>query len=314
LSYLTTPGSWLFSRHYLAWLQDPDLSVQLPASYRVFAWYCRRGLFCPPFAEACLRSLIAVRRGLRQDGIVPLQFGPSPIFLDLHDPRFLRVPTEIEEAAECLAPLLRLGDTFIDAGANHGAFSLAAARLVGPRGFIMAIEPQPRLAKAVESTLRQAGVDFEVHATALGNHQGTATLFRQWAGSGSAGLIRGFSSNSRGKFFTVPVAPIDQLIDGRPLPGRIVWKLDIEGSELACLEGAARLLRERRPSILMEVNPKAMEQAGTSLRAIVEALDPRRYSFSDLSTADRSPQNLEHLTTNEYREILLTPATFHSGV
>ena len=314
---LTTPGSWLFERRNLAWLQDPALTAQLPACYRAFAAYCASGLYRRAAAEAFLRSVIALRRKSGRDGIAPLRLAASFIYLDLHDPRFLRVPIEVDEAAAQLAPLLRKGDTFIDSGANHGAFSLAAAKLIGPDGYIVAIEPQPRLTKAVEATLQHAGVPFEVQAVALGNRSGSATLFRQWASSGSAGLVAGFSAVSRHRSFHVPIARMDDLFAGRTFPGRILWKLDIEGSELACLQGASRFLELQRPWILMEVNPKAMGRAGTTLEDLVTELEPSGYRFSERNgiNESRSLRELrfasDQLASNflassgDHREILL---------
>jgi hypothetical protein len=39
---------------------------------------------------------------------------------------------------------LRAGMTFLDLGAHIGYFSLVAGRLVGPRGLVLAFEPDPR--------------------------------------------------------------------------------------------------------------------------------------------------------------------------
>jgi hypothetical protein len=39
-------------------------------------------------------------------------------------------------------------------------------------------------------------------------------------------------------------------------------KLDVEGSELAALRGAAAFVRERRPLVLLEINPTTAAAAG----------------------------------------------------
>ncbi len=39
--------------------------------------------------------------------------------------------------------LLREGQTFVDVGANVGCISFLAARIVGPRGLVVAVEPNP---------------------------------------------------------------------------------------------------------------------------------------------------------------------------
>src|SRR5215210_1011896 len=50
-------------------------------------------------------------------------------------------PQETQLASRMLRP----GDVFVDVGANWGYFSLAAAHWVGPRGTVIAFEPEPRL-------------------------------------------------------------------------------------------------------------------------------------------------------------------------
>src|SRR5271154_776919 len=144
---LHTPGSWLYRRASLSWLSDPALVRQVPWVDRLFARYCAGPGYQPIGAELLLRGIIALGpRKSSLDGIVPLQIGDVTVFLDLLDPRFLRIPLELTEARRVLRHFLRPGDTFIDAGANHGTFSIVAARLVGTEGLVISIEPQPRLA------------------------------------------------------------------------------------------------------------------------------------------------------------------------
>ncbi len=315
--HFVTPGSWLFCQENLSWLQENFLSRQLPYSYRQFAAYCGSAFFQKQVAEVLLRSLIAIdcRRG--HEGILPLDLGASCIFLDLHDPRFLRVPQEVKESESQLATLLRKGDTFVDGGANHGSFSLAAAGLVGQEGLVLAIEPQAHLANLVERTLRRTGIPFQVYPLALGSQSGSAVLFRPVATSGSAGLIAAFSAVSRHRSFAVPVARLDDLVRGRMLPGRVLWKLDIEGGELRCLQGAREFLHSKRPRVLMEINPRAMLQAGTTLDGLVTVLQQSRYGFLETHRLDepRNARELRFTNERDHREIVLVPEeTFGASI
>ena len=49
------------------------------------------------------------------------------------------------QETQLMSGLLRPADVFVDVGANWGYFSLAAAHWVGPRGRVVAFEPEPRL-------------------------------------------------------------------------------------------------------------------------------------------------------------------------
>ena len=48
---------------------------------------------------------------------------------------------------------LSSGGVFIDVGANEGYFSVLASRLVGPKGTVVAIEPQSRLQSVLQTNL-----------------------------------------------------------------------------------------------------------------------------------------------------------------
>jgi FkbM family methyltransferase len=275
---LETSGSWLYRRATLTWLGRPDLVQQLPVLYRVFARYCTGPWYHRCVAEILLRSIIALQRtflknaGTKNAVIVPLRVDERWIFLDLHDPRFLRVPSELADAGRLLRRFLLPGDTFIDVGANHGTFSIMAAELVGPRGRIISIEPQPRLARVVGQSLERCGVPFEVHQLALGQQEGQVKLYKPRATSGAAGLFEGYSAVSRHETIQVPVVPMDRLLAGRTLPGRVFLKLDIEGSELAFLLGAREFLQTARPRLMIEMNPVAMRAAGTSIEVLIDTL------------------------------------------
>jgi FkbM family methyltransferase len=304
-----SPGSWLYRPPTLSWLSDPTLVRQLPRPYRFFARYCAAQRHDPIGAEALLRMIIALSRRLTSDdGIIPLRIGAATVFVDLQDPRFLRVPTELTGLPRVLGHFLRSGDTFIDAGANHGTFSIVASGLVGHEGLVIAIEPQPRLAGLLERSLAHGPARFEVHQIACGNRSAEVEFYIPLATSVSAGRFAGFSAVSRHRTLKVVMRPLDEVIDWRRLPGRTFIKLDIEGSELAFLSGASQLIRAIAPALLIEVNPVALRAAGASKTKLVNALIELGY--------DRfvSPEELERRRplTDQIVEadLIVLPASF----
>ncbi len=56
----------------------------------------------------------------------------------------------------------------------------------------------------------------------------------------------------------------DDALAWRQFPGRLVVKLDIEGSEYAFLQGAAQMLSTLTPPLLMEINPLSLRAARVS--------------------------------------------------
>lgn len=128
------------------------------------------------------------------------------------------------------------GDVVVDAGANIGLVTLVAARLVGPRGVVHAIEPHPRTFADLRANVRlnRAG-NVVLHRTALGAAAGTL-IIAQFPGDDSQNFVR-----PEGPGRSVPVARLDDLL---PDAGLVtLLKIDVEGYERFALRGAEALLR-----------------------------------------------------------------------
>lgn len=220
-----------------------------------------------------LRFIIWLRRLARIESISRLEIQGVPLFVNLSDPRFLAIPRELSAGLpRILKHFLRPGDTFVDVGSNHGTFAITAAQLVAPGGLVIAIEPQARLADLIRRSLGLQSTRFVVHNAACGESTGTARLYVPRATSGSSGLHPAFSAVSRHEIVTVPVARLDDLLQSERLPGRVFVKIDIEGSEVDCLAGARDFLSTSKPSILIEINERALAAAGSSTMALTDAL------------------------------------------
>ena len=75
--------------------------------------------------------------------LMSLEFGVRDLF---------RPPTWILEEAG-----VRTGMTIVDFGCGPGSFTLAAARLVGPRGFVYAVDVHPLAAASVRNAIQKGG-------------------------------------------------------------------------------------------------------------------------------------------------------------
>jgi len=307
--FFESPGSWLYRRPRIDWLSDAALVRQLPRPYRFFAGYCAVQRRDPIGAEVLLRGIIALSRRFADDDlIVPLQIGAITVFLDLQDPRFLRVPTELAGLPRVLRHFLQPGDVFIDVGANHGTFSIVASGLVGKEGLVIAVEPQPRLAGLLRRSLAQGPARFEVHQIACGDRSEEVELYIPFATSGSAGRFRRFSAISRHRTIKVPMRPLDDVVDWRRLAGKTFIKLDVEGSELAFLYGARQMIRTTAPALLMEMNPAAMHAADISKTKLVNALIELDYHRFVTPKDLKRQRSLTDQIDND--DLILLPASF----
>jgi FkbM family methyltransferase len=185
-----------------------------------------------------------------------------------------------------MTSLLAEGDTFVDVGANFGTFSLLAARIVGRSGKVIAIEPQPALTRLISESMRLSAVaNCEVLQNACGLSSGTSEILIPENDSGRAGLFPAFSARTGHDTLAVEVLSLDDILTSINHPGKTLIKIDVEGSELDVIGGAQRFLAERRPAILIELNPWSAAAAGTSTGQIVATLQGLGYTtFADAAS------------------------------
>src|SRR5437762_6700710 len=92
--------------------------------------------------------------------------------LDLFDEgisrELLHCDVRERETLYVLTRILRPGMTVLDVGANIGYYVLLAARMVGPEGFIYAVEPAPANVGALQRNLRLNALDDRVRVLHMG--------------------------------------------------------------------------------------------------------------------------------------------------
>lgn len=157
-----------------------------------------------------------------------------------------------ENLTRALLVLVREGMTFVDVGAHIGYYTLLAARVVGERGRVLAIEPTP-------ST-------FELlHGNVAGRSNVVLRDCAAWSGTGTI-TLRDFGPRfSAFNSFTLPrlalaryreivveaVALDDELERQRLVPD--IVKVDAESAERQVIDGMRRTLLRRRPVLTLEV-------------------------------------------------------------
>jgi|SRR5665213_323355 len=154
--------------------------------------------------------------------------------------------------AAVLAATLASDDTYIDIGTNRGQVLREAVR-IAPRGKHIAFEPIPALAGEVSASF--PGVECRQMALGAKAEVTEFCHFKQL--DGWSGLRRRPEiSDERGQpeYITVNVSTLDAEI--AQLTPRVV-KIDVEGAELAVLEGARAALARARPLVVFEHDPGA---------------------------------------------------------
>lgn len=307
------PPRWLFRRQVVKWTGDPTLRKQLPLLYRALGIYC--GLYFKvmpqssylPLGGVLLKALSMTQSLLPDDGYRRIEVEDVQICLDLTDPRFLKVVNELKSnwGTSVLEHFLQEGDTFIDVGANQGAYSVVASELVGTTGRVIAFEPQKRLARAVERSLRNSPANYEVHQVALGDSNEEVKLIIPNAYSGTAGLFSDFSGASDHHSDEVYLRRFDDYMCGADFSGEVFVKLDIEGAEYKFLRGASEILSNETPCILMEINPSALKAGNTSFEYLRSLLDDLGYkSYIDIRDISKK-HSIDNLSFKTQRDIVV---------
>lgn len=175
--------------------------------------------------------------------------------------------TWVLEPEVALVPLLsKRKGVAVDAGANKGVYLFHLARHFQR---VVAFEPLPVLASYLK---RAAPTNVRVEDCALSNTTGHATIrlprgFNE-LGSLEAHTVESWTAAGPLEEHDVALKPLDDI--GLREVGLI--KIDVEGHEMAVLEGARATIARCRPTLLIEVEERHNSGAVARVRAYLEAL------------------------------------------
>lgn len=154
-----------------------------------------------------------------------------------------------------IAARLRSGETYWDIGAHAGCHTLHGARAVGPRGQVLAVEPDASVCRSLREQLAlNALTNVTVVEAAVSDTAGSARLVVRAAdetrSSALENVHNSYIRNLQGLRIDVPTTTLDELAERYPSPHLL--KMDIEGSESAALRGGGRLWEgKRRPRCIL---------------------------------------------------------------
>jgi FkbM family methyltransferase len=182
-----------------------------------------------------------------------------------------------QELLQAASALVRRGDCVWDVGSNLGIFAFASAHLAGPSGEVWAIEADTWLVDLLRRSarVRTAGAPIKILAVALSRGPGIVpfNIAERGRASNFVGDGRTTAGGVRERHHMIGVS-LDWLLEHAGKPS--VVKIDVEGMEIEVLRGGARLLREARPRMYIEVD-KARSAEATE---ILKAADYRFFRFN----------------------------------
>ena len=179
------------------------------------------------------------------------------------------------------------GDTFVDAGANVGYYTIIGSRLVGDKGKVYAFEPEPTSFALLQKNVHLNGLtNVVLEQKALSNRKGILKLFIADQNKGDHRIYQP-EGESR-PWVDVEAVRLDEYFKDHKR-GIDVLKVDTQGAEGLILEGMTGLLESRTdgPTIFMEFWPHGLKGLGTEAGALLKKLQSYNYKFYDIHPKDR---------------------------
>jgi FkbM family methyltransferase len=142
----------------------------------------------------------------------------------------------------------------IDVGANAGWHALLMARLVGPRGRVLAIEPNPSVREHLLRNVRLNRLaHIEVVACAVAESERTLSFLAPDGNdpTSASGHVLAEENENSGSI-RVEANTLDNIVAQKQVERLDLVKIDVEGFEWPVLQGAENTIERFRPYIVFE--------------------------------------------------------------
>lgn len=162
---------------------------------------------------------------------------------------------------------LKLGNVFLDVGANFGYYTILAAHAVGASGRVYAIEANPTLCQLLR---KNAAINWSIGPIDLLENAAfdRQSILRLYVPKGHAANASLTQTAPNSDVYVVEAKPIDDMVP--PGTNVDIMKVDVEGFEIFALRGAERVLKESpQLRIVMEWSQSQIRASGTQPKDIV---------------------------------------------
>lgn len=194
------------------------------------------------------------------------------------DHLFQVIPYAQSKVRDVLCQHLKLGETFVDAGANIGFFTILGSRLVGESGRVFSVEMMPQTAARLRHNIAINDLR-NIHITegALSDQPGQTIVARQPVGSsGQASVSKIDLPGRKVVECQVTTTTLDQVVEG--VKEIALLKIDVEGHEAAVFAGGRNMLARTRAVVFeswagyprSDAAIRQIEEAGFTIIAIDE--------------------------------------------
>lgn len=181
-----------------------------------------------------------------------------------------------------LKKILKPGMVFLDIGANIGLHTMFAARCVGAKGLVIAMEPSKReFIRLEENAKRNRFKNVRLLNTGASNSQRTAELHISDESEPGQNTLGGFMypEVKEVRRENVALDKVDNVLFDLKVKHIDVVKIDIEGHELFALDGMSSALERDHPVVFMEIEEVALQKQGCTPLQIFLLLQRLNYEM-----------------------------------
>ncbi len=166
---------------------------------------------------------------------------------------------------------LEEGDTFIDIGAMGGLYSIIASKLVGNKGKVISVEPNPDNLHFLQKNIELNNLhNIALVEKAAGERTAKITLHYDE----KSPELTSVHKRGKKKSFETEMVTLDSLTEKEEAVK--ILKVDAEGYDEEVLEGARKTLQKTHCCIV-ETNNETIRKAFTQLGFICETMHPSGY-------------------------------------
>jgi FkbM family methyltransferase len=191
-----------------------------------------------------------------------------------------------------LMKLIESGMVVVDIGANIGYYTLLAAEKVGGHGKVFAFEPEPSRYALLEKNIRVNGLKNVIPVQkAVSNKTGAARLYLD--PRHNPGDHRLFDSFDGRESVAVETTSLDDFFKDKSQFIHVI-KMDIQGAEMAALEGMADTIKRHHDlTLITEFWPDGMNAFGFSPTEFLSTLVGHGFRLYILNDQTQSLQEIE---------------------
>jgi FkbM family methyltransferase len=161
-----------------------------------------------------------------------------------------------EPEFDLLPELVRAGDWVLDIGANIGHYTVELARLVGPTGRVISMEPVIRPFAQLSRLVARAGLHNVTLINAAASDTGALAAMEVPSTRDGLALFTQARLTEAGDRNVMTLR-----IDDLPLGDSVsLAKIDVEGHELPVLNGMRDLIDRCRPALIVENSSSKIQE------------------------------------------------------